>query len=667
MSSSKEDVVESHLRYVGTAQLFINLDASWSVGLDTKSLVKVQFGSLASIDDDSFGFSAIGVEKAEGGGYKLYAQSDADENTIVEVAVNAAGVVDAASLKVLSNEQIYQLEALYNVDMNDSGGVGGEPVALQGGPATLFAGANGTYQVGASAASVKAITVGGAPLTNKLLPAGWKIVEVTPSASGFELFAKAPSGDVFGAKLNANGEYQGGEALGAAALAATETRLGVDLNGDKNVPAPAGWTSVLKNPAIKAAVEGATAAGGRMGYEQLVGLMNGIIAAHKAAGDSPVSADELADLQALASRGKNIFGTAADASSSDYLSFIFSGLADGSPANLSYTGGQAKAMPLGNLVAGSTLGTLEKLVDKWLLGGDMPAPTAGGDAATGKAQTTVGTYAKASGALYVDGIAPADIKQGQVGDCFLAAALVTIADVKPDAIRAMILDNGNHTWGVRFFDAQGKANWVTVNDMLPVSDTQSNALIYGGNPTASLTGELWFPLIEKAYAQANALKILPRSEQAGVNGYWGIEGGFGDPMANVLGGKVTTYTYIPNVSYGANDYLTIKFVDRTDPAAMAELTATLTAALNGGKSIWLGSDKKTTDTFNNTLLTGGHAFAAIDADKADPNSTGVAVWNPWGFKELPTPAAEVGYLSPFVTYDLAALIGIPEINFMVGG
>ena len=283
----------------------------------------------------------------------------------------------------------------------------------------------------------------------------------------------------------------------------------------------------------------------------------------------------------------------------------------------------------------------------------------------------MGVYAKSSGTLVLDGVTPGDIKQGQLGDCFLAAALVSVADAKPGAITSMVVDNGivdgSHSWGVRFFNAQGQAQWVTVNDMLPVREAGSTTLVYGANPQGDLNGEIWFPLIEKAYAQANTLKILPRSEQIGVNGYWGIEGGFGDPIASVLGGKVTAYVYTENVSFGNNDYITIKYVNRADPVALADYQAIVLAALNGGKAVWIGSDKKTTDAFDNTLLTGGHAFSAIDANKADPNSAGVSVWNPWGVKSLPDPPTNVGHLSPFDTYDIAALVGIAEIYLMIGG
>ena len=109
MSSSKPEVLEAYSRYIGTAELFINTDASWSIGPNTKSLVPVHFGDIAKINDDTFGFSAVAVESS-GTGYTLYVRSDADGATIVQVKIDAAGAVDAASITVLGADQLYGAE-----------------------------------------------------------------------------------------------------------------------------------------------------------------------------------------------------------------------------------------------------------------------------------------------------------------------------------------------------------------------------------------------------------------------------------------------------------------------------------------------------------------------------------------------------------------------------
>lgn len=673
MPTVADVVVESHVRYLGNAILYVNSDNSWSVGLNTNALAKVQLGSHTSITDDTFGYSALAVEKAASGGYTLFVRSNADNSTIVQVSLDAHGQADPASVAALTNSQVDSTESTLSFDLNGNGGFGSAPVAVQGdGKISLFESDTGAFQVGPDAAHLQTITVGGKPLTHDVLPAGWNITDVAPTATGYAVYVQDSGGNVFAAQLDTNAAYVGGSTMTTDQVTSTEASLNVPLNGQDNVSAAAGWSSVLTDSFIKSTVESDIAQNGHMTYAQLVGLMDGIVSEHKTAGNTPISANELADLKALSARGVSVFASAqGDAATTGYLSSIFSKLVDGSVANDFYTGGQATSTQLGNLIAGSSVDTLQKLTDKWLHGGDLPSPTAGGDSATGKASTTVGVYAQSNGTLFAQGgVLPADINQGALGDCYFAATLVSVAAVKPSAITNEFIDNGvsngTHTWGVRFMDANGNANWVTVNDMLPVDAKGSASLVFGsGDPTHNLNGDIWFPLLEKAYAEANTLKILPRAEQSGINAYWAIEGGFGDPISQLLGGKVTDYTYDQNITLGDNSYISLSYVDRSSTAALKNLQDTLLADLDQGKAIWIGSDEKTSDAYNNTLLTSGHAFAATRAS-TDPTSTLVNVWNPWGTTNLPAPPQNVGHLSPF-TYDLATLIGMPGVNFMVGG
>jgi len=670
MPTLNEQVIEPNIRHIGTggAILFINADESWSVGMKMNQLVKVQFATIESITDETFDFSAVSIENASNGGYRLFVRSDAEKSQVAEVTVSATGQIDLASVHVLTRDEMFSVETASGVDLDGSGGVGGGPVLIEGGEVNLYKSADGIYQLGTDPTHLKNITVGGLALTDKLLPAGWSILEVVPSANGFEVFVEPLDGDILDVQLNSNGEYVGGAPLTAAALSAKEAVLGVDINGKNDLPAAAGWTSVLKDSTFKSAVDGVLGVNGKISYAQLVTLMNGIIQSHHANANAPISANEFSDLQALSNRGATLF--AGDESTVDYLKYAFSKMIDGSPGNEFYTGGKASATPLGSLSANAPIANFEKLVDKWLLGGDLPTPTAGGDTATGKASETVAVYAKSSGTMFVDGATPADVKQGQLGDCFFVAALVTIADVKASAITAMVVDNGivngTHTWGIRFFDSDGKANWVTVNDMLPVGETGSTSLVFGSNPTNDLNGEIWVPILEKAYAEANMLKILPRGEKSGLTAYWAVEGGFGDPLAEILGGgKVNAYNY-QNYNWSNNAFVINNVVDRNDPAALAGLQATLVKAMNDGKAIWVGSGVKTTDSFSNTLLTGGHAFSIQDGNKADPISEIANIFNPWGVSVLPTPPANVSFLSPF-QYTIAELIARPELDYWVWG
>ena len=673
MSTIKvEKINEPKVRYMGeNVVLFINSDGSWSIGPNTNKLVKVNLGDIKSITDATFGFSAMAAMANASGDYTLYVRSDLDKSVCVSVSVDAKGAVSAESIGILTNAQEFAIEDILSIDLDGSGGLGDDLEVILGGDCNLYQNPDGIYMFGASAVNGKNIVINGLPLTDSILPVGWSLVELIDSLTGFDLYADSGTGSLFKASFDLNGNFVGGILLTEEGLTAEEKVSGIDLNNDKNLSASSGWTSVLKDVTFKAAVEGTLSSSGNLGYEGLVSLMNGIIERHKANNNSPISSNEFDDLKALASRGKSLFADKSGAvNEADYLSYIFSAMVDGSVANSYYTGGQTTRAPLGNLAPNSTIANFEKLVSKWLLGGDLPTPSAGGDSATGKASTTIGVYTKTTGSLYLNGVTPDDVKQGAIGDCFMVAALVTVADVKPGAISEMIISNGTNsktgtqTWGVRLYDEKGKAHWVTVNDMLPVAESGSTSLIFGANPSRDLNGEIWVPLLEKAYAQANTLKILPRGETIGLNAYWAVEGGFGDPLSNILGGgKVTAYMY-ENYSWADNPYVNPVVIDRNDPAALKNLEDTLIAAINSGKPIWIGSGNTTQDAYGNILLTGGHAFTAQDADKANGTNASTNVFNPWGISQLPTPPENIGHLSPF-PYTVAQLIGFPELDFWI--
>jgi hypothetical protein len=689
MPTLKEQVTEAYARNIGSAMLIINGDASWSIGPSMVSAVPVTFADITAIDDSTFGFSAIAAESDGRGGYRLFVRNDEDEDMIVEVKVGANGHVDPASVAVLSQAQLFAAEDQFGIDLNDSGGFGSGSVLLQGGAINLYMNELGHYQLGDSAATATTLTLAGQPLDDQLLPAGWEIVEAMPGGGGWQVFAQAPDGVIYDAHFNTSGGYTGGDLLLGDALDAFEQSNGIDIDGDNDLPAPAGWTSVLQSAFLRDAVDralapptGALAAGQAVSlsaalesaqpastitHAELVNMLKGLIQNHRAANDAPITGQEVADLQALAARGKAAF--AGNGAAAEYLSFVFSKLVEGSEANRFFNGGNAQRSELGSLGANSSVSVLEKLVDKWLLGGDMPSPSTAGDSATGAAKSVVGTYAQSMGTLFVDGISVTDVNQGSAGDCYLIAAIGGLAASQPAALQALFVDNGAvdgvRSWGVRLFDANGHAQWVTVNDMLPVPQAGSTSLAYAGPADKNLNGEIWVPLLEKAYAQANSLGFLPRAEATGQNSFAAVEGGQGDPLGALIAGKVISYSD-PGTNFGNNGYLVTRPVDRNDPAARAQLEADLKGAVNAGKTVWLGVNNTLKDSFDNQLLVGSHAHFILDANPADPNNSDVLVYNPWGQSAQPEPPgpAQGNFISP-AHFTLAQLVGIAGLDFMV--
>ena len=114
-----------------------------------------------------------------------------------------------------------------------------------------------------------------------------------------------------------------------------------------------------------------------------------------------VDATELSDLQKIVNTSTLFAGLG-------YVERLAEYVVLGSAANVSYAG-----QGLGNLAAGSSTVQLTNLVNKWFLGLDRP--------------TASGTYRQVAGQLFVSGAAYTDIRQGQVGDCYLVASLAEVA------------------------------------------------------------------------------------------------------------------------------------------------------------------------------------------------------------------------------------------------
>lgn len=105
-----------------------------------------------------------------------------------------------------------------------------------------------------------------------------------------------------------------------------------------------------------------------------------------------------------------------------------------------------------------------------------------------------------------------NVEQGDTGDCYFLAALLTVAARTPDTIANMVHDNGNGTYTVSFhsrYDGVPDPVQVTVNGDLPYRRGKPI-----GNGVESIGGKnvSWAAIIEKGWAAANR------------NGYKGIEG-----------------------------------------------------------------------------------------------------------------------------------------------
>ncbi len=112
-----------------------------------------------------------------------------------------------------------------------------------------------------------------------------------------------------------------------------------------------------------------------------------------------------------------------------------------------------------------------------------------------------------TGPLFKDGASPMDVQQGQLGDCYFPSAMAALAQNNADAVQNMIKENGDGTYTVTWKEkdwATGQFKDVPIKIDGDLYVRSWGGPLYGaslGSDKGEKTMELWFPLIEKSYAQ----------------------------------------------------------------------------------------------------------------------------------------------------------------------
>lgn len=123
--------------------------------------------------------------------------------------------------------------------------------------------------------------------------------------------------------------------------------------------------------------------------------------------------------------------------------------------------------------------------------------TAGGDVPVRRVHRYFTSYEPVPAPLFAaDGPSPYDVRQGEVGSCWLLAAMAATARQQPQLIRGMFAAVEPQAYRVVFHDPERRA--VTVTAAVPFRWFASEPL-YAAARRAS-----WVSLLEKAYAQAFA-------------------------------------------------------------------------------------------------------------------------------------------------------------------
>jgi len=218
-----------------------------------------------------------------------------------------------------------------------------------------------------------------------------------------------------------------------------------------------------------------------------------------------------------------------------------------------------------------------------------------------------------------NGVQVSDVRQGAIGDCYLAAALAAVAGTSPAAITNAIKDNGDGTFTVRFYQldwtGSKKAESVTVDADLPFSgDLPAYA-----KSTESVDGkpahELWPSILEKAYAQWK-----------GSYDAIGHGGNAGDVMEALTGERARSRS-----TSGDTDALWTKMKEATEKK----------------KPMCAGSGDKDDAKYKDPKagVYGWHAYTVLGVEEkktGDKTEKLVRLRNPWSVRRRAADAAAVG-------------------------
>jgi hypothetical protein len=190
-----------------------------------------------------------------------------------------------------------------------------------------------------------------------------------------------------------------------------------------------------------------------------------------------------------------------------------------------------------------------------------------------------------------EGITYDDADQGSLGDCYYLASLSSLAQTDPGLIENMITALGDGTYAVRYYDGSSEV-YLRLDGDLPTS--RYGQLVY---QKLGEGGDVWMPLMEKAYAYF----------RRGENSYASIAAGWMSVVYQELTGESSSY-----ISTSSGE---------------AVLYEQLLTAKLDGHAVTLGSWSSQP---SGSQIVGGHAYVVQDVGLDEQGQRYVDVYNPWG-------------------------------------
>jgi hypothetical protein len=206
------------------------------------------------------------------------------------------------------------------------------------------------------------------------------------------------------------------------------------------------------------------------------------------------------------------------------------------------------------------------------------------------------------GQLFTNGVSGQDPMQNYIGDCYLMAAMSSVAQASPDTIKNAFKDLGGGKYEVTLYDHKAGNKYephkVVIDKDLPMNDWNGRVYASAKDPK-----ELWPSLLEKAFAQR--------------------AGSYGKIEAGVPGDAMSAITGKPSTDIDLR-------AAHTDPNKVFDQIA---AAAKAGKPITAATlSDASAAKYTGTNIYSDHTYS-VWGTSVENGTKYVHLRNPWGESE----------------------------------